>query len=247
MARISIFLLLLFPVLLFGKETKKITNTFPPYTETYYVLKSNDSIRQGSYNLKSGNKLLVQGYYKMGLKDSLWTQYNLSGKLRFKGCYLQDKMVGIWEFYDDNAKPEQKIDFNTNEIIYFRTQFSKHTFRVISGSDTMLTVLDRPPLFLGGSSRLNEYIASAITPPLHKPEEKIVGTVYVEFLIDSAGKTSKHHILKGIGAGCNREALRVARLIPNEWFPGILNGKNVSVDYVLPITFDEKGIQPKIP
>ncbi len=248
MARIIFLLLLLFPFILNGKETKKITKThvFPQYKETFYVLKSDTSIRQGSYNLESNGKLLLQGYYKMGLKDSLWTQYNLKGKLRFKGYYEQNNRAGIWEYYDNDEKLEQKIDFTKKAILYYRTQYEHHPFRIISGSDSIFAVLDRPPLFLGGSSRLKEYIANEIVPPLHKSGEKITGTVYVEFTIDSIGKTANYHILKGIGLGCNREALRVVKLIPDEWFPGVLNGKNVSVNYFIPITFDEKGIQPKI-
>lgn len=244
MARIIFFLLLLIPFFIFGKETKKITTThiLTPFKEIFYVLKSDTSIRQGSYNLLSNGKLLIQGFYKMGRKDSVWTQQNMEGKLRFRGFYSQNQRVGIWEFYNNNEELEQKIDFTKNEILYYRTQFLNHSFRVISGSDTMLTVLDRPPLFLGGSSRLNEYIASTIAPPLHKPEEKTVGTVYVEFSIDSTGRASNHRILKGIGAGCNREALRVVKLIPDEWLPGVLKGKHVDVDYVIPILFNKNDI-----
>ena len=73
MARIIFLLLLLFPFILYGKETKKITKThiLPHYKEIFYVLKSDTSIRQGSYNLESNGRLLLQGYYKIGLKDSI--------------------------------------------------------------------------------------------------------------------------------------------------------------------------------
>jgi protein TonB len=42
--------------------------------------------------------------------------------------------------------------------------------------------------------------------------------------------------LRGIGAGCDEEALRVVRLLP-PWQAGILNGVEVRSSYVLPITF----------
>jgi hypothetical protein len=35
------------------------------------------------------------------------------------------------------------------------------------------------------------------------------------------------------------EALRVAKLIPDEWLPGVFNGRNVTVKYIIPILFDE--------
>jgi hypothetical protein len=93
---------------------------------------------------------------------------------------------------------------------------------------------------MGGVSCLKEYIASEIIPPLHKADEKVLGTVYVEFTVDTIGRTSNYHIIKGIGTKCNGEALRVVKAIPEFWFPGVLNGINVTSNYVIPIIFDEQ-------
>lgn len=238
-----VVLLLLFPLLLAGAETKKVTYQYlyPQMKEIFYVLKSDTTVRHGPYQLLSNGKPLVLGSYNMGKKDSLWTQYNQKGVLRCRGSYENDKREGIWEYYDNNAQLEQKIDFTKNEVIAYRTSFSKHPFRVISGTDTTLTVLDRPPLFLGGSNRLNEYIAGNLGTPLHKKGENVSGTVYVTFTIDSLGKPSNYQILKGVSNSCNREALRVVEQLPDDWLPGVLNGRNVTVDYVLPIVFSEKN------
>ena len=54
------------------------------------------------------------------------------------------------------------------------------------------------------------------------------------------GKTSGHHVLRGVGTRSNEEALRVVRLLPEEWIPGVINGRNVTTDYVIPVVFDEK-------
>lgn len=236
-----VYILFLFPLTLSGVETKKIVVEYfyPQAKEIFYVLKSDSSVRHGDYRLTANGKSLVLGYYRMGARDSLWLQFNMKGTLRCKGSYENDKRDGIWEYYDNNGELEQKIDFSKKEIICYRTPFTNHPFRVISGKDTSLTVLDRPPLFLGGSSRLNEYILGHLTIPLHKKEEIITGTVYVTFTIDSLGRMTNHRILKGIGNGCDREALKVVRELPEEWMPGVLKGENVRVDYVLPIVFDE--------
>ena len=242
MIRNALILLLLIPLHTLGKETKKITinSLFPPYREVFYVLKSDTAVRDGEYKLTSEGKTIIQGYYKMGLKDSLWTSYNRAGQLRIKGCYSQNNRIGVWEYYNDKEEVEQKFDFTDNVLLLYRTQLANHPFRIISGSDTIHSILDRPPLYLGGQTRINEFINSQIGLPLHKSTDKYLGTVFVEFLIDSTGRTSEHHILKGLFPGSNAEAMRVVKLIPDEWIPGMYQGRFVTVNYVIPIVFNEK-------
>jgi hypothetical protein len=110
---------------------------------------------------------------------------------------------------------------------------------IFTGPDTIVSILDRPPLYVGGASRFNEFVADELHIPLHKPGEKVRGTVYVQFTIDSTGTTSDHLVLKGIGVACDGEALRTIKSIDDDWLPGILNGKPVSVQYIVTVIFDE--------
>jgi protein TonB len=59
----------------------------------------------------------------------------------------------------------------------------------------------------------------------------------VEFVVDTLGRISNHKVVQSIGNGCDEEALRVARTLPNEWVPGRLGTKAVPVVYELPFTF----------
>lgn len=235
-----VFLLFVFAFSLDAKDTKKITkfNLYLNSDEIYYVLKSDNSIKHGEYKAVTNGKVLVEGHFCMGLMDSLWTQYDVTGVIRSKGWFINNKRDSIWEFFDKKGELEQKIDFSKNDVILYRTALAQNPFRILSGRDTLMSTLDRPPLFIGGTSRLLEYISEEIRIPLHKPDEKITGVVTVAFIIDSIGNTSSHRILKGIGRVCNNEALRVLKTIPEQWIPGMLDGKNVSVDYVLQIPFN---------
>jgi len=239
MSKFFILLITAIPLLLTAKETKKIVRIpYPAFSETFYVLKSDTGIRHGSYQTKVAGKLIVSGFYSMGKQDSIWIRYNLKGKIRARGWFNDDKRDSIWEFFNDKGELEQKLDFTNNQVLYYQTLFAKHHFRVISKADTIMTVLDRPPLFLGGTSRFNDYVADEIHIPLHKAGEKVIGTVFITFTVDSLGRTSNHRILKGFGKICNEEALRVMKTIPDEWLPGVLNGKQVTVDYIVPFKFD---------
>lgn len=72
------------------------------------------------------------------------------------------------------------------------------------------------------------------------PEAAIVGgtegVVYVEFVVDAAGTIGNAKVVKGIGDGCDEEAIRVVRKMP-AWKPGMINGKPVNVLFHLPIRF----------
>jgi protein TonB len=64
----------------------------------------------------------------------------------------------------------------------------------------------------------------------------IDGKVFVEFVINKDGSISDVRAVKGIGAGCDEEAVRVVQGAPS-WTPGKQRGKPVKQRMVLPITF----------
>jgi protein TonB len=64
----------------------------------------------------------------------------------------------------------------------------------------------------------------------------ISGVVYVTFVVDKDGKIKDVKVLRGIGGGCDEEAVRVVKNMPS-WKPGKQRGKSVTVQYNLPIRF----------
>jgi protein TonB len=60
--------------------------------------------------------------------------------------------------------------------------------------------------------------------------------VIVKFIIDETGKVTNPVIEKGIGAGCDEEALRLVSAMP-QWTPGMQDGKPVKVSMKLPFQF----------
>ena len=64
----------------------------------------------------------------------------------------------------------------------------------------------------------------------------IEGKVYVQFVVEKDGKLTDIKVMRGLGNGCDEEAIRTINLMP-KWTPGKQEGKNVRVRYVLPISF----------
>ena len=100
----------------------------------------------------------------------------------------------------------------------------------------IFTIVEQMPEFPGGEEKLFEYLTKNIKYPEMAKESGITGTVYVTFVVKGDGSISDVKKLRGIGGGCDEEAMRVVRNMP-PWKPGKQNGKAVMVQYNLPIRF----------
>jgi protein TonB len=103
----------------------------------------------------------------------------------------------------------------------------------------IFTVVEEMPGFPGGEGKLFEYLQKNIKYPPVARENGIQGRVYVTFVVDKDGKIKDAKILRGIGGGCDEEALRVVRSMP-QWKAGRQNGRSVQVQYNLPVNFTLK-------
>lgn len=238
-------MILLVSLLLPGKEPTRVVHRQSSFgtVEVFTVLRSDTSVRHGAYKLNILDKPRIRGFYLHGLRDSTWTFYGYNGKVLIQGLFKNGQLTGIWEFFDKEGVLEQKIDYGQDHLLYYRTRHQKTPFKIISGKDTLVTILDRPPLYLGGTSRIEDFINSVKNPPLHKAGVKSKGIVYIRFLIDSTGHARDHCLLKGMGKMFDEEALRVVKSLPEEWLPGVFEGRFVSVEYILTVMFEDKPIQ----
>jgi len=100
-------------------------------------------------------------------------------------------------------------------------------------------IVEKMPRFPGGESALVKYLSQNIKYPPIARENGITGTVYLTFVIDQTGSVKDVKILRGIGGGCDEEAKRVVNAMPR-WTAGKQRGKNVSVQYNLPVKFTLK-------
>ena len=97
-------------------------------------------------------------------------------------------------------------------------------------------IVEEMPAYPGGDQKLMEFIAKGIKYPQIARETGIQGRVFVGFVIEPDGSVSNVKVLRGIGGGCDEEAMRVVKSIP-KWKPGKQRGKAVRVSYMLPVNF----------
>ncbi len=100
-------------------------------------------------------------------------------------------------------------------------------------------VVEEMPQFPGGETGMYKYLQENMKYPPVARENGIQGRVYVTFVVNETGKITDAKVVRGIGGGCDEEALRVVRNMP-DWKVGKQNGRPVKVQYTLPVVFNLK-------
>ena len=97
-------------------------------------------------------------------------------------------------------------------------------------------IVEQNPEFENGNKAMYAFLSKNIIYPVIAKENGIQGTVFVGFVVSKDGTIRNVEIKRGIGGGCNEEAIRVIKLMP-KWKPGKQNGKAVNVAFTLPVKF----------
>jgi protein TonB len=100
----------------------------------------------------------------------------------------------------------------------------------------IFTVVESMPGFPGGEAARIEYLNENIKYPQMARESGIQGRVFVTFVVERDGSVTDVKVLRGIGGGCDEEAIRVIKNMP-KWEPGKQRGKPVRVQFNMPILF----------
>lgn len=96
--------------------------------------------------------------------------------------------------------------------------------------------VQQKPEFPDGEAALFRYLSQNIKYPAIARENGIKGKVILSFVVSKSGAIEDVQVIRGIGGGCDQEAVRVVKGMP-KWSPGRMNGKAVKVKYTLPVNF----------
>ena len=97
-------------------------------------------------------------------------------------------------------------------------------------------IVEEPPTFPGGDAALYKWLGENLKYPEEAKELGIQGRVFVSFVVEPDGSTSNAVVKRGIGGGCDEEALRIVKAMP-KWGAGKQRGQPVRVQFNLPIKF----------
>lgn len=100
--------------------------------------------------------------------------------------------------------------------------------------DTFI-VVEKMPMPVGGFEAFYKQLGKSIQYPSRAKQQNTQGKVFVEFVVNPLGEPVNVKVVKGIGSGCDEEAIRVVR--HSRWEPGKQRGKPVHVKMTLPVHF----------
>lgn len=127
------------------------------------------------------------------------------------------------EMNEDTKIQELNIDFTVEPIEEEKVE-------------EVFTIVENFPKPVGGMSAFYQYVGDEIVYPHTARRLGISGVVFVRFVVEKDGKISNVEIARGIGAGCDEEAVRVLKNAP-AWEPGNQRGRPVRVFMTVPIRF----------
>ncbi len=103
-------------------------------------------------------------------------------------------------------------------------------------ADEIFTIVEQNPTPKMGMQAFLEFLYENIHYPQRALRVGIQGKVFVQFVVNADGTLTDFVVIKGIGGGCDEEAIRVLEMA-EPWNPGKQRGKPVRVRMVLPVHF----------
>ena len=102
--------------------------------------------------------------------------------------------------------------------------------------DEIFTAVEQQAEFPGGAGAWGRFLQKTLKYPSAAQRANVGGRVFVSFVVNTDGTVQDVQVLKGVGFGCDEEAIRVIKSMPR-WNPGKQSGRAVRSRFTQPITF----------
>lgn len=125
------------------------------------------------------------------------------------------------------------FDKGTDDI---SAPIAKDTKEIVEEKEVPFVNVEQMPEYPGGQKEMMKFINANLKYPVIASEMGVQGTVIVQFVVGRDGRIGSIKVVRGIGSGCDEEAIRVLQKMP-AWNPGRQGGKPVLVFFTLPFRF----------
>ncbi len=98
-------------------------------------------------------------------------------------------------------------------------------------------VVEDLPQFPGGASEFMKWLTKNLKYPASAQRRQVKGKVVAQFIVNTDGSVSDVELTEHLEAACDREVLRVLRMMP-KWQAGVMNAKPCRTKVCIPIVFN---------
>ena len=219
------------------------------FTQQHDTLRFYDPTTQASFTAtrSADGRQLVGRWQQIGFTQALVLNYEApAAPLRTThtskwstGTLENGRPVGTWQYFRSaaNGQPQlaQLYDYSSAQLLFGSTDSLRYEVERTPGQwDT--AVLTESPWFIGGTEALAPYLGTLQYPAAAR-QGRLEGVVTVGFTLDSLGRATDFVVTRPLGGGCDEEALRVARTLPNTWTPARLGSRAVAVKHSIKFRF----------
>jgi TonB family protein len=110
-------------------------------------------------------------------------------------------------------------------------------------SEVVVVRREAPPLLpsigatpAGGYPALRKYLRDSLDYPQKALDERLEGTVRLQFMVGTDGKLSDFKVLRKVSPECDEEAIRLLQAGPT-WFPAVQSNRRVARQVVVDVPF----------
>lgn len=138
----------------------------------------------------------------------------------------------------DEEELEEEIELDIDMDVQEETVVEDIVFEEAPAEEPVeqiFEVVEEQPEPEGGMEAFYKFVGKELRYPAQANRMGVEGRVFVQFVVDEQGNVSDVKAVKGIGAGCDEEAVRVIRL--TKWTPGKQRGRPVKVRMIMPVMF----------
>ena len=122
-------------------------------------------------------------------------------------------------------------------LLSFSTHCLAQTATEVEDSSAYMFVhYEEQAQFPGGIKAWQKFLKKHHKYPKRAQRKKVTGKVFLSFTVNEKGELSDIQVTRGIGAGCDKAAVRLLKKSPN-WIPGKMRGKPVKMRMSIQIRF----------
>jgi len=157
-------------------------------------------------------------------------------------------MDDVADLNESEGIPSQSVLNNSDAVVstvseegsangtILKSEWREEQAGSLDGNEVVYTSIEQMAQFPGGESELLKYISKNLIYPAKDLENNVQGKVVLRFVVSKTGLVNNVEIIRSLTPTSDNEAIRVVRSLPR-FIPGKQNGVNVSVWYILPISY----------